>query len=314
MRTKPGVLHILLLDDAPAGFELLSQRLVAPYANSIISWVRTVDDALSRLGTEIYDIVLIDNVLKNGETGFDLLTHPKLKACRVPAIFLTSYGDEYTAVRALKAGAYDYLVKERCDSSRLVYAISEALKEAHYKKQLEAHQIELVKLATVDDLTGLYNRRYFRTLLEAELERLARYNLPLSIALLDVDHFKRINDDYGHDTGDHVLKRLGKILREAVRSIDAVARYGGEEFIIAFPNTHLTGAEVLSERLRHAVESTFFYYEHMSIPVTVSVGVTEAYPETANADMLFKLADKALYAAKQDGRNLVVSYKYGVGL
>jgi len=307
-------IHILLLDASPQGFSLLSQLLVDPSMYGIISWARTMDEALFACQKESFDIALVDNILGQGETGFDLLKHEEFKALGIPVVFLASYGDEYTAVRALKAGAFDYLIKDYCDSSRLIYSINEAIRDARYRKQVEAHQIELIKLASTDGLTGLLNRRHFRTCLDREISRFIRYRLPLSIAMIDVDHFKNVNDQYGHDAGDYVLKELSRVLKESVRTTDTVGRYGGEEFIIAFPNTALLGAEALAERLRERIEHHLFGYNHMSIPVTVSIGVAEALDEIAHTDTLFKLADKALYAAKKDGRNTVLSYKYGVGL
>lgn len=314
MLFKKENIKALLLDDSEIAYAQMVQLLNDPYINTTVSWVRTVSEALTMLGAGGHDIALIDNILSKGETGFDLLCNPKFKDLQIPAVFIATQGDEYTAVKALKAGAFDYLVKDRCDSSRLTYAINEAIKDARYRKQVEAHQIELIKLASTDELTGLYNRRHFRAQLENELFRFTRYKTPLSIGLIDVDHFKKINDEYGHDAGDYVLKELGKLLRMQVRSTDTVARYGGEEFIISFPNTALFGAENFAERLRTSIESHFFYYDHMSIPVTVSVGIAEAYSEIAHADTLLKLADKALYTAKKEGRNCVISYKYGVGI
>jgi diguanylate cyclase (GGDEF)-like protein len=134
------------------------------------------------------------------------------------------------------------------------------------------------------------------------------------VAILDVDHFKSINDTYGHAAGDTVLRELGILIRNTLRSTDTACRYGGEEFLIAFPSTTLAGTEALSERLRLTIANHVFWYEKMHIPVTVSIGVAESYPEINNAEMLLKLADKALYAAKKDGRNCVISYHYGAGL
>ena len=314
MLFKKKKVNILLLDDSEISHAKLSKQLADPDVRVQLFWVKTVERALDMLSTMPMDIVLIDNLLTHGETGFDLLCHPDFKALKVPAIFIAGHGDEYVAVKALKAGAFDYLVKERCDSSRLFYAINEAIKDSDYRKKAADHQIELIKLATTDELTKLYNRRYFMQVLENEIARYTRYKLTLSVALLDVDHFKHINDEFGHDGGDYVLKELGELLQKTVRTTDTVCRYGGEEFAVIFPSTDLMGAERFGERLRIAVDKNFFYYDHMSIPVTVSIGVAEAYPEVANNDMLLKLADKALYAAKKDGRNRVISYKYGSGI
>jgi len=312
MSTKP--VYVLLLDDAEEYYHRLAEMLSDPYTTYHLSWVKTVGDALKQLSMGRYNVVLVDNILQYGETGFELLSHPAFKNSNVPAVFIAGQGDEYVAVKAIKAGAYDYLVKDRFDTSRLMYAIDAALKDHEYRMKTEAHHIELIKLATTDSLTGLYNRRHFMDKLSEEILRYSRYNTPLSIALLDVDHFKKINDEYGHDAGDFVLKGLGALLRGVVRSTDSACRYGGEEFLIVFPSTDLKGSEIFGERLRAQISKHNFYYEHEYIPVTVSVGLAEAYPEISNPDLLLKLADKALYAAKKDGRNRVISYKYGSGL
>lgn len=314
MLFKKKKINLLLLDDSEIAYDKLRIQLADPTVSVNIFWVKTVERALLLLKTTHMDVALVDNLLTRGETGFDLLCHPEFRGSKVPAVFIAGHGDEYVAVKALKAGASDYLVRERCDSSRLLYAINEAIKDSDYRKKLADHQIELIKLATTDELTKLYNRRYFMQVLDNEISRYMRYKLILSVALLDVDLFKDINDEFGHDGGDYVLKELGALLQKSVRTTDTVCRYGGEEFAIIFPNTDLLGAERFGERLRDTIDRHFFYYDHMNIPVTVSIGVAEAYSEVANNDMLLKLADKALYAAKKDGRNRVISYKYGSGI
>ena len=312
MPMKP--VYVLLLDDTEAYYHHLAALLNDPYVTYHLSWVKNVGEAVAQLRTGNYDVVLVDNILQHGETGFDLLCHPAFKESKLPAVFIAGQGDEYVAVKAIKAGAYDYLVKDRFDTSRLMYAVDAALKDHEYRMKTEAHHVELIKLATTDSLTGLFNRRHFMDKLQEEIARYARYRTPLSIALLDVDHFKKINDEYGHDAGDFVLTEMGTLLRSAVRSTDSACRYGGEEFLIVFPSTDLMGSEVFGERLRAQISKHNFYYDHNYIPVTVSVGLAEAYPEISNPDLLLKLADKALYAAKKDGRNRVISYKYGSGL
>ena len=312
MTKKP--IYVLLLDDSEKYYNTIKAILSDPYETYYLDWVSTVEFAVDALTTGKYDVVLVDYILAHGETGFDLLNNPVFTTCNVPALFIASQGDEYVAVKALKSGAYDYLVKNRFDTSRLMYAIDAALKDHEYRLKIEAHHVELIKLATTDALTGLYNRRYFMDKLQEEILKYKRYRVPLSVALLDIDQFKKVNDEYGHDAGDFVLREMGKLLTETVRSTDSACRYGGEEFLVVFPNTDLLGTEVFGERLRALISKHNFYYDHTYVPITVSVGLAEAYPEISNPDLLLKLADKALYAAKKDGRNRVISYKYGGGL
>lgn len=314
MRLLKKKLHILIVDDNEDSFIVITSMLLENGIDAQTYWSRCTEEVLNILVRYEINLIITDNILNNGQTGFDLLKNPEFIEHKIPTIFMSGYGDEYVAVRALKAGAYDYLVKNRFDSSRLIYAINETLTEYDYQVKKENHQVELIRLATTDELTGLYNRRHFLEKLDEEIARYLRYSTPLSVALIDVDHFKHINDEHGHDVGDYVLRELSSIIKKAVRNTDTVCRYGGEEFLIAFPHTNLRSTEHIMERLRHKIDKHFFYYDHTNIPVTVSIGISEAHVEIQTANTLLKLADKALYTAKKDGRNRVISYTYGVGI
>jgi two-component system cell cycle response regulator len=164
-----------------------------------------------------------------------------------------------------------------------------------------------VELAVIDPLTGLYNRRYLDTHLQSSVARAAATEKPLCVLIFDIDHFKGINDSYGHDAGDDVLKDFCERLRRGVRGIDLVARYGGEEFVLVMPETDAAFAATVAERLRHDVEKDLFVTRGgAKIAVTVSIGLAESQP-TDTAEQLFRRADKALYAAKRAGRNRVVA-------
>jgi two-component system, cell cycle response regulator len=166
---------------------------------------------------------------------------------------------------------------------------------------------EIYRLMTVDGLTQVYNRRYFQEALEREIQRSRRYGHAFSLVLLDIDHFKQINDRYGHQAGDTVLRKLGALVQNKVRANDLVARIGGEEFALILPESQAGGAYALAEKLRRSVEQETFRHENELIPVTVSLGLTEFQPTLAgdNADHLVKRADQLLYAAKKAGRNRV---------
>lgn len=166
-----------------------------------------------------------------------------------------------------------------------------------YKQRLE-------QLATHDELTGIYNRHYFNQVLDRELKRQQRYQTPLSIALMDIDLFKNINDQYGHDVGDAVLKKLTHTIGDLLRETDVFCRVGGEEFIVIFPQTDLPQATLIAERIRAEVAE--MVCDHFSETITVSVGVVEAQP-SENQAQFYKRADQLLYQAKQQGRNRVES-------
>ncbi len=170
-----------------------------------------------------------------------------------------------------------------------------------YSKILEEHELVLQKLATKDMLTGAYNRWKFLEDFESEFERARRYNYPISLVMFDIDHFKKVNDTYGHDAGDRVLRKIAKIVKDNIRKVDALVRWGGEEFIIFLPNTDKKGAEVLAEKIRKKIENTVF--DEVG-KVTVSFGVAEL-EKSDTIDDLLKRVDEVLYRAKRLGRNRV---------
>jgi diguanylate cyclase (GGDEF)-like protein len=160
---------------------------------------------------------------------------------------------------------------------------------------------ELKRLAVTDTLTGALNRTKFGEIIERETESVKRYNQRLSMILFDVDHFKKVNDRYGHNAGDYVLKNIADIVRENIRKIDYFVRWGGEEFVILSPETQLDEAYLLADRIRITIENTKF--EHFG-KITVSFGVTE-FKEEDTVDSFIKRADDAMYEAKKKGRNRV---------
>jgi len=165
---------------------------------------------------------------------------------------------------------------------------------------------ELDKLAQIDELTGLANRRHFMLLAEQELSRMVRYGGVLSVLMMDIDHFKQVNDTYGHHTGDLVLRELGRLCRETLRDVDSVGRIGGEEFAVMLPQTNGTRALEVAERLRQVIERAEVPLERgLPLHFTLSIGVTTMSDVNANIDSLLDQADKALYRAKRGGRNRV---------
>jgi len=181
---------------------------------------------------------------------------------------------------------------------------------------LDMRRVTLLEQESITDpLTSVYNRRYLERRLDEEFERAQRYRLPLSILMIDIDHFKKINDTYGHQTGDLVLSYLGRLLLDAMRTSDIVARYGGEEFIIIAPNICGHTAQGLAERLREHIHNHKLVLsntpkQHQEIAITASIGVADLDERTDTAEKLIALADQALYQAKRDGRNRVGSHRH----
>jgi len=170
---------------------------------------------------------------------------------------------------------------------------------------------QLEPLATTDQLTGLYNRHYFTSELVKQINIWRRYQRPLSILILDIDYFKKVNDSYGHVAGDYVLQTLAGICLDVVRDIDTVARIGGEEFAILLPSTGVNGAMQTAERIRRETEAFSFQYEEARFRLTVSLGVAELTDESWSITEFMKAADEMLYKAKNSGRNRCVARNIG---
>jgi two-component system, cell cycle response regulator len=171
---------------------------------------------------------------------------------------------------------------------------------------------EIYRMTIVDGLTGAFNKRYFLEHLEREMARCQRYARPLSLCMLDIDHFKAINDQYGHLTGDHVLKELARRLRARTRKEEIFARYGGEEFVLLLPESDHEGSCALAEQLRLLIEQEKFYFDEDEIHVTISLGVATLEPQSGGGEIkldpdgFLRSADENLYRAKRAGRNQVV--------
>ena len=172
-----------------------------------------------------------------------------------------------------------------------------------HQKELETR---LRQLATTDPLTGALNRRSFLAKAEPEIKRAARHKRPLTALMLDIDHFKQVNDKHGHGGGDEALKRTVAAIQKELRSLDALGRYGGEEFAVLLPETNMDGAMAIAERIRHAIEALILEWEEKTFRITISIGAAK-FVDGATIDDTLNAADRALYAAKTGGRNRVVS-------
>ena len=212
------------------------------------------------------------------------------------------------ALRVLERVAFDQEVQTRLQNLHVEYETDrlkhEASLERDRRNELEASNRQLEKLSLEDSLTGAHNRRYLENFLGHEIARVAQQKCDLSLVMLDLDHFKRINDSFSHAVGDRVLVALTQILRSSSRKSDVIARIGGEEFVVVMPDTSFAQAEVACERLRVAVERYDWQALHPGLMVTASFGLVQAGPN-CSADALLALADAKLYEAKRNGRNCV---------
>jgi two-component system cell cycle response regulator len=170
-----------------------------------------------------------------------------------------------------------------------------------------AYHEEIYRLTTVDGLTQVYNKRYFLEVLEREISRGHRYGRDLSLIMFDIDHFKNVNDTYGHLAGDYVLKHLASVIKERIRREDIMARYGGEEFAIILPEIDGYNSRQFAEKIRRIVERTTFRFEDTKIPITISIGVATAGADVGGPTEFIRQSDERLYEAKHRGRNCVVA-------
>lgn len=222
---------------------------------------------------------------------------------------LTAKNSKEDIVAGLEAGADDYLTKP-FDRSELFARLKTAIRILELEKSLKEANEEIRVLSVTDTLTGCYNRTYMDEHLAKELKRAVRYNHPISLIMIDIDHFKEVNDTYGHLAGDQVLKALVETISRSTRAdVDWVARYGGEEFIAVFPETDFRRAEILAERLCREVSGRVIQFKENEIRVTASFGVTGFLSSPSVRDIpyetMISIADKSLYQAKQEGRNTV---------
>lgn len=200
------------------------------------------------------------------------------------------------------------VVNEAGEVTAVSIAVFDVTDTSVYHRQLQMTLEKLKEMSIKDGLTGVYNRGHMEVRLDQELTRFQRYRGALSVIMLDVDNFKRINDSYGHQIGDDVLVQVTGRLTESIRSTDILGRYGGEEFVIVLPNTRAEGALSFAERLRAAVAATDITASSEQVPVTVSIGIAEAGIDTDGAGALLRQADLALYVSKKSGRNRVTCY------
>lgn len=277
-----------------------------------VLWVEDGKSAIKAAKTGNIDLILLDLMLPD-MNGNEVCRWLKLNhdTRSIPIIMLTAMGSASDKVSGFEAGADDYLAKPYSDMelNARIYAClrTKALQDELRQKnrQLEEMLAKVEELAITDPLTGLYNRRRFESVLDIESRRARRYNAALACLIIDLDHFKSINDEYGHQAGDMVLKEMAQIMKAEIRSIDTVARWGGEEFALLLPQTTKEHATQVSERLLRKI-AVHEFTKRPEIRVTVSIGIS-GMPDPAidTGEKLVNAADLALYEAKRKGRNRV---------
>ncbi|MCG3157064.1 MAG: Response regulator PleD [bacterium] len=304
---------ILVVDDVAVNVQLLTTYL-SSVGYSVIA-ARDGQEALEKVTACNPDLVLLD-VMMPKFNGFEVCERLKNdEATRIiPVIMVTALNEIEDKIRATEAGADDFVSKpfnklELLTRVKSLLRIKELHDQLNAKvKELEQAKERLRQLAITDGLTGLYNHRYLKEHLEQELYRATRHRSEVSVIMIDIDHFKKFNDTYGHPAGDVLLSTVARLLKENIRKIDIAARYGGEEFCLVLGETGKTAAAVVAEKMRRLVELSQFEPLELRANgrVTISLGVA-TFPDDATAmNDLIAIADKRLYNAKQGGRNQVV--------
>ena len=253
-----------------------------------------------------WDLAILDRRLPDMDgvmLAQELKSRPEFKTRFI--IMLTGEDDQADKVEGLDLGADDYVTKP-FQYPELLARIRAGKRIVDLQKELLETNKRLERLSITDGLTNLFNHRKFQDELARAFEESARYSRPLSLAIVDLDFFKKINDTYGHAIGDEVLKAVSRLFQESIRTTDLAARYGGEEFAVMMPETDVHDAVTSAEKIRTLIESTPIRTQSGEVPVTVSIGVAAVpHPNIHAAKELIVAADNALYRAKKGGRNQV---------
>jgi two-component system cell cycle response regulator len=304
IKTRSQAGRILVVDDSQVVRHVVSALLRK--AGHRVDEAGDGNSAVHQLESAEYDVVITDLRMPERD-GFGVLEAVRKASLSTEVIILTGTHakDVDCAVRALRLGAHDYLPKTPQNAEQVILTVDRALE----KKRLREANLRLLRqleeLSFTDPLTGALNRRAFDDSLRREVSRARRYGLVLSLVIVDLDHFKRINDTFGHPAGDEILKAFVKRLEQGLRESDLLHRYGGEEFAILLPHTGEAGARELAERLLASIAKEPFVVGRHDLRVTASAGLAWlAGPELDHLDLV-DLADRALYLAKQRGRNRV---------
>ncbi len=311
----PTAAKILVVDDSQPQREKLAQVLRAEGYEVVEA--RDGKEAIRSVKDAQPDLVLLDMILPDMDGRQVLrLIKPRDSDQFLPVIILSMKGDVATKVEGLRLGADDFLVKgveepeiiARCQAMLRIKSLQERLREM--QRKLEEQSI-------TDGLTGLKNRRFFDERLHEEFRRAQRYGDYLALIMIDLDHFKLVNDRHGHQAGDVVLQESASLIRGSLRDPDICARYGGEEFAVILPKTHMSGALAVAERIWRAMGTKEFVIgpgedgrAPGAIHVSASIGVA-FYPskDINSAELLVRFADQALYQAKRSGRNTICLYQ-----
>jgi len=294
---------VMVVDDDSVQAKQIISKLNESYK---ASWVEDPEQAVAIAKDGNFDAILISTMFSDAD-GLRLASHLKSQeeTRNVPLLVLVDEDDTRTMFKALEMGINDYLTIP-VDKNEMAVRVRTQVRRKRYQEALKSQYQKSVSMALTDGLTGLYNRHYLNTHLGNMVKQATANGKNLALMILDMDHFKTVNDTHGHDVGDMVLKQLAGIIVGTARSTDLAARFGGEEFIVLMPETDPLAALGAANRMREIIEATpFAIGGGETINRTVSIGVASLHPEKDSPEALLKRADEALYLAKNSGRNNV---------
>ena len=272
-----------------------------------VDHVATLTDAKEKFSKNNYDLVITDYYLQNEESGDDIIqlvrSDRDIEKARIPILVVSGELDQTKRTAFLRNGANDFIIKPY-DEDELIVRASNLIENKKIHEQAKKQQLELTKLAMTDQLTGLYNRHSLFDIGPKYLSDAKRHQFSVSLLVIDLDHFKHVNDNHGHGVGDIVLKEIGKVLKQNCRIEDFVARFGGEEFVMLFSHCDIDFALTKAENIRMSIEEA----TPNDLIITASIGAA-AFAEGDDFESLFDKADKAVYEAKETGRNRVVTHR-----
>jgi len=298
--------RILVVEDDSRAASRLLEWLSAVHVPMAVEGPQA---ALRLLAEKEFDLLIVSLTLPDADAlRLCSQTRSLDRTRHLPIVVLVEPGDEARLLRALDMGVNDYVMRP-IDRNELLARVRTQVKRKRYSDHLRNRLEESIEAAMIDPLTGLHNRRYMECHLATLVEEALRTNRALSVLMADIDHFKLVNDTYGHDVGDTVLKEFSTRFRRNTRGIDLACRFGGEEFIVIMPDTNMARAYQVGERLRVAIAADAFQIRPgLGIRLTASVGIATLECPEDTPETVFRRADNALFAAKRRGRNRVAAH------
>jgi len=297
---------ILIVDDRVSSYERVAAALATDHTVDVET---NPHEALFHAADGEYDLLVVSLNLEDFD-GLRLCSQVRsLERTRnLPILMVAEAEDTAKLLRGLEIGVNDYLVRP-IDKNELFARVRTQIRKKRYSERLRDNFQLSIELAVTDQLTGLHNRRYMESHLATLVQDASSRGKPLSLLVCDIDYFKAINDNFGHDVGDDVLREFATRIRKSIRGIDLACRFGGEEFVVVMPETDMAVATVVAERIRRRIGGEPFPILKGSgtIEVTISIGIAAIAQADDSPETILKRADQALYRAKRDGRNRVVA-------